>query len=164
MILLNGHSIDPKRKIPLESMSLQLKERDSTATIVPADMTGIGVNSWMKDDTEPGAGIVWRVRSISQAYATKTPTVQLEHLINSLADRIRATLEELKVPMLVPGITNQIFPILSDAVLGELAKNISFTEMGRVDETHRAIRFCTSWATTEQNVEFLCAELKRLLA
>ena len=83
---------------------------------------------------------------------------------NSLADRIRATLEELKVPMLVPGITNQIFPVLSDTVLEELAKTISFTEMGRVDETHRAIRFCTSWATTEQNVEFLCAELNRLLA
>lgn len=88
MILLNGHSLIPERKIPLESMNLQLKERDSTATIVPADMTGIGVNSWMRDDTEPGAGIVWRVKSISQAFATRTPTVQLEHMINSLRDRI----------------------------------------------------------------------------
>lgn len=88
MILLNGHSLTPERKIPLESMNLQLKERDSTATIIPADMTGIGVNSWMRDDTEPGAGIVWRVKSISQAYAIRTPTVQLEHMINSLRDLI----------------------------------------------------------------------------
>ena len=88
MILLTGHTMTPERKIPLESMQLTLKERDSTATIVPADMTGIGVNSWMKDDTEPGVGIVWRVKSISQAYATRTPTVQLEHMINSLKDRI----------------------------------------------------------------------------
>ena len=88
MILLTGHSLTPAKKIPLESMNLQLKERESTATIVPADMDGIGVNSWMKDDTEPGAGIVWRVKSISQAYAIRTPTVQLEHLINSLRDLI----------------------------------------------------------------------------
>ena len=88
MILLQGHSISPLKKIPLEEMSLQLKERDSTATIVPADMDGITVNSWMVDDTEPGKGIVWRVKSISQAYATRTPTVQLEHAINTLKDRI----------------------------------------------------------------------------
>lgn len=88
MILLSGHSLSPARKIPLEGLSLQLKERDSTATMIPADMTGIGVNSWMRDDTEPGAGIIWRVKSISQAYAIRTPTVQLEHMINSLRDRI----------------------------------------------------------------------------
>ena len=88
MILLQGHSISPLKKIPLETMSLQLKERDSTASIVPADMDGITVNSWMVDDTGPGKGIVWRVKSISQAYATRTPTVQLEHAINTLKDRI----------------------------------------------------------------------------
>ena len=88
MILLTGHSLTPERKIPLEGLSLQLKERDSTATMIPADMEGIGVNSWMRDDTEPGDGIIWRVKSISQAYATRTQTVQLEHMINSLRDQI----------------------------------------------------------------------------
>lgn len=88
MILLSGHSLNRARKIPLEAMSLSLKERDSTAAITPADMTGIGVNSWMQDDTEPGKGMVWRVRSISTAYATNTPTVQLEHIINTLKDRV----------------------------------------------------------------------------
>lgn len=88
MILLNGRSLTPKRKIPLEAMSIQLRERDSTATMTPADMTGIQVNSWVRDETEPGKGIVWRVRSISQAFATKTPTVQLEHTIVTLKDVI----------------------------------------------------------------------------
>ena len=88
MILLNGRSLTPKRKIPLEAMSIQMKERDSTATMTPADMTGIQVNSWVRDETEPGKGIVWRVRSISQAFATKTPTVQLEHTIVTLKDVI----------------------------------------------------------------------------
>ena len=79
-----------------------------------------------------------------------------------LADKIRATLDELGVNYLVPGITNQIFPILSDNCLTELAKEFCFTEMERVSDTHRAIRFCTSWATTEENVEKLCDALKKL--
>lgn len=88
MILLNGHSLTPARKVPVEAESIQLKERESTATLTPADMTGIGVNSWLKDEGNPGDGIVWRVKSIGQAYATATPTVQLEHLISSLKDVI----------------------------------------------------------------------------
>lgn len=76
-----------------------------------------------------------------------------------LADKIRATLNELKISYLVPGITNQIFPILSDKCLEELAKEFCFTEMERVNDTHRAVRFCTSWATTEENVEKLCQAL-----
>ena len=88
MLLLNSHSLTPVRKVPVESMSIQLKERESTATLTPADMTGITVGSWLKDETEPGAGIVWRVKSIAYAYATNTPTLQLEHIISTLKDRI----------------------------------------------------------------------------
>ena len=78
------------------------------------------------------------------------------------ANRIRATLEELGVPYLVPGVTNQIFPILSDAWLDQLAKEFVFCEQERVDETHRAVRFCTSWATKEENVDKLCQALRKL--
>lgn len=81
---------------------------------------------------------------------------------DAMADKIRACLAELNIPCLVPGITNQIFPILPDSVLNELAKTICFTEMGRYDEHHRTIRFCTSWATSEENVETLIGELRRL--
>ena len=88
MILLTGHSLNRARKVPLEALSLSLKERESTATMTPADMSGIGTESWLLDDTEPGAGIVWRVKSIGTAYATNTPTVQLEHVISTLKDRI----------------------------------------------------------------------------
>jgi len=81
---------------------------------------------------------------------------------NALADQIRDTLERLQVPFLIPGVTNQLFPIFPDSLLDELAKDFSFTEMGRVDETHRAVRFCTSWATTQENVQKLCDALERL--
>ena len=88
MILLSGHSLTHARRVPLEALSLSLKERESTATMTPASMTGIGVSSWFLDDTEPGRGIVWRVKSLGVAYTTNTPTIQLEHVINTLRDRI----------------------------------------------------------------------------
>ena len=80
----------------------------------------------------------------------------------AMADKIRATLEEIGVALFVPGTTNQIFPILSDALLAELGKEFTFVEQERVSPTHRAVRFCTSWATTEQNTDALCACLRRL--
>ena len=79
-----------------------------------------------------------------------------------MADRLRDCFDSLDVPYLVPGITNQIFPILSDTLLAELSSNFMFTEMERVDANHRCVRFCTSWATKQENVDALCAELKRL--
>ena len=79
-----------------------------------------------------------------------------------LADQIRATFDEMGVSYHVPGVTNQIFPILSDEFLAELGRNFMFTEMGRVDDTHRCVRFCTSWASTQENVDALCRELKRI--
>ena len=79
-----------------------------------------------------------------------------------LADRIRRTIDSLGYPYLVEGTTNQIFPILPDWFLAELGKNFTFSEQERVDETHRAVRLCTSWATTQENADALCAEMVRI--
>jgi len=81
---------------------------------------------------------------------------------NALADQIRTTLSNLGYELLVPGTTNQIFPILPDALLSKLRENFSFTEQQRMDESHRAVRFCTSWATTQENVDALCRALEEL--
>ena len=80
-----------------------------------------------------------------------------------LADRLRACMKSLNVPFLVESTTNQLFPILPDDILSKLAEKYVFCEQERVDETHRAVRFCTSWATKEENVDALCADLEALL-
>ena len=87
---------------------------------------------------------------------------EISRQADALADQLRQTFDEIGAPYLVPGITNQVFPILSDALLEELSKEFCFTEMERVDQTHRAVRFCTSWATTQENVEKLCKKLREL--
>lgn len=81
-----------------------------------------------------------------------------------LADRLRETIGALGYPLLISGVTNQVFPILPDALLEKLSEKYAFTEQQRVDEAHRAVRFCTSWATKPENVEALCQDLEKYAA
>ena len=79
---------------------------------------------------------------------------------NRQADQIRQTLADLGYPLLVPGSSNQIFPILPDRLLEKLGKEFTFSDNGRVDADHRVVRFCTSWATEQASVDALCEALK----
>ena len=81
---------------------------------------------------------------------------------DKLADRIREVIDDLGYPYLVENKTNQIFPILPDTVLEALKKTYVFNDMDRVDDLHRAVRICTSWATKEENVAQLCRDLRAL--
>ena len=81
---------------------------------------------------------------------------------NQLANQIRKTIIELGYRELVPTSSNQVFPILPDDVLEELAKTFCFTEMHRVDSKHRCVRFCTSWATKAEHVNLLCDTLRAI--
>lgn len=79
-----------------------------------------------------------------------------------LADKLRDTFTELGYPFFMENTTNQLFPILPSRVRAELSKKYTFIEMDKVDEDRCACRFCTSWATKEENVDALCADLREL--
>lgn len=79
-----------------------------------------------------------------------------------MADMIRSTLIEHGHPLLVEGVTNQIFPVLPDELLEQLAKEFTFSEQERVDASHRAVRFCTSWASKTEDVAALCEKIALL--
>ena len=79
------------------------------------------------------------------------------------AQRIAAALTDRNVPMYVPSPTNQIFPILSDAQIARLQEQVAFYTNARVDATHQAVRFVTSWATTDAQVDALLAVLAQVL-
>ena len=81
-----------------------------------------------------------------------------EHAIR-MADKLRAAFENAGIPFFVPGTTNQLFPVLPDAVLRKLSGKYVWVDMDRVDDTHRAIRLCTSWGTREENVDAFCRDL-----
>ena len=89
MILLRGHTLQAKNWFRVERMPLNLEERNSTATItVGPDAPEININDWLKDDTEPGKGIIWRVKSVQNQVDTKTRTISIEHIIQSLKDQV----------------------------------------------------------------------------
>lgn len=81
---------------------------------------------------------------------------------NDLAQKLRHTLLELRYPMLVPTTTNQLFPILPDALLAQLEKEFTFVRQKKMGDGTTAVRFCTSWATTEENLVKLCQALRNL--
>lgn len=82
---------------------------------------------------------------------------------NTQAQRIAAALAGRGVPMYMPSPTNQIFPVLPDAQISRLQEQVAFYTTARVDETHQAVRFVTSWATTDAQVDALLAVLAEVL-
>ena len=80
-----------------------------------------------------------------------------------LAEKLKDELTKMGVEFYIDSPTNQQFPILPDAVLAELKKKYSFAYQERMDETHSAVRFCTCWATKEENVDMLLADIQKLL-
>ena len=64
--------------------------------------------------------------------------------------------------LFVDSPTNQQFPILPDRAVEALGKKYSFEVWARVDEGHTAVRFCTSWSTTDQDVSALIADIQAL--
>ncbi|HBL84733.1 MAG: threonine aldolase [Clostridiales bacterium GWF2_38_85] len=55
--------------------------------------------------------------------------------------------------------TNQLFPIIHNEKFEKLSEKYSFSFWGKVDETHSAVRFCTSWATKAEDIIALVADI-----
>ena len=88
---------------------------------------------------------------------------QLGRHADELAYRVRDIFRAAGYPMLFDSPTNQQFPILPDADY-EVLRNTSEGEFwARVDESHSAIRFCTSWCTTKEAVDRLEAAVSALM-
>jgi len=81
---------------------------------------------------------------------------------DKMADKIRRTLTDLGYELYLPGTTNQVFVTLPDQMLSELGKKFTFAIWEKADENHTTVRFCTSWATTDENTDALCTAFKRL--
>ena len=79
-----------------------------------------------------------------------------------LAMRLREAFEAKGWPLYYDSPTNQQFPIVPDSDLAKLAEKYTFSHWARVDDTHCAVRFCTSWATKESDVDKLIADIEAL--
>ncbi|MBQ2833832.1 MAG: low specificity L-threonine aldolase, partial [Clostridia bacterium] len=75
---------------------------------------------------------------------------------------IREGMERAGIAQFIKTTTNQVFPVITREQEKALAEKVEFEHWGDVDDTHVAIRFVTSWATKEEDVRVLCAELEAL--
>lgn len=74
-----------------------------------------------------------------------------------LAMKLRGALREKGWDFLVDSPTNQQFPVLPDAVLKTLDGHFSYSYWQSMGEGMSAVRFCTSWATKEADIDELIA-------
>lgn len=71
------------------------------------------------------------------------------------AEDLKKLFRDKGYPFFKNSPTNQQFIVLSDEKIKELAPLVRFEIWERVDDTHCAVRFATSWATTKEDIEKL---------
>ena len=79
----------------------------------------------------------------------------------ALAAKIQDTIKTAGIPLYLESPTNQVFCIMENARLEALGNEVEYSFWEKANETHTVIRFATSWATQEENVEKLCELLRR---
>lgn len=78
---------------------------------------------------------------------------------NRLARRLTDALREKGYKFYAESPTNQVFPILTIDKAETLSHDFGFENWGNTDDTHIATRFCTSWATTDEQIDALIKAL-----
>lgn len=79
-----------------------------------------------------------------------------------MAQYLQGGLKNLGLPMMVDSPTNQIFPIVPDALLPLLDKVCTYEVWCKADESHTVVRFVTSFATTLADADGLLKAIKSM--
>lgn len=79
-----------------------------------------------------------------------------------MSDKIRALFRERGYEFFIETTTNQIFIILENDKMNELAKYVTFGFWENLDENHTVVRFASSWATTDADIAELEAALDKI--
>ncbi|MBQ6403078.1 MAG: hypothetical protein IJI27_04160, partial [Oscillospiraceae bacterium] len=83
---------------------------------------------------------------------------------NAMARRLSDGLKALGAELYMDSPTNQIFPIFPNRVVEALRENFLFDFIAPAEDDRSVIRFCTSWATPEENVDALLRAIKEQLS
>lgn len=78
------------------------------------------------------------------------------------AEEIRAVMTEKGYTFVAPNHTNQIFVVMPDKDLQVLGEQFEYAYDSQVAEDTSLVRFCTSWATKDENVEKLVNAIRAL--
>lgn len=75
------------------------------------------------------------------------------------AEKLKKALIQKGYSLFLDSPTNQQFVILENEKMKELSEKVTFSVWEPVDEHHTAVRFATSWATKEEDIDALIALL-----
>ncbi|MDD4371266.1 MAG: aminotransferase class V-fold PLP-dependent enzyme [Anaerostipes sp.] len=84
---------------------------------------------------------------------------ELSKKADQLAMEIKEAFLDKGYELFVESDTNQQFPILPHRIMAALGVDYAFCFWEKVDEGHSAVRFCTSWATKEEDVKQLIEDI-----
>ncbi|MGV3463760.1 MAG: threonine aldolase family protein [Heyndrickxia sp.] len=73
--------------------------------------------------------------------------------------RLKQAFEEKGIKLFGESFTNQQFPILTNTQLDYLGKKCGFEIWGKVNENETVVRFCTSWATRQEDIDALIKDI-----
>ena len=88
--------------------------------------------------------------------------MQLSHHAVGLAMKIRKAVLAKGFRLSAESPTNQQFFVLPNEALAKLEEKYAFSPMGVPGQTESEIRICTSWATREEDVDALIADINAL--
>lgn len=72
-----------------------------------------------------------------------------------MADKMRKAFREKGYEFYIETVTNQIFIVLENKKMQELSSSVCFSFWERIDSGHTVVRFASSWATREEDVDGL---------
>lgn len=81
---------------------------------------------------------------------------------NEMAEQLRRGIADCGYTFHWDSTTNQLFPVLPNAVMDELAKDFLFSKQLTIDGNHTCIRLVTSWATRQDGVDAFLEALGKL--
>ena len=79
------------------------------------------------------------------------------------AMRLKEAFLDKGYPLLYDSYTNQQFPIMPNVQLKKLEEKYSFELWCTMDAEYSAVRFCTSWATKDEDIDTLLKDLEELV-
>ena len=73
-----------------------------------------------------------------------------------MANQIEKAFVQKGYRIFIDSPTNQKFVILENSQMAKLKEAVSFSYWQKYDENHTVVRFATSWATTQKQIDDLC--------
>lgn len=83
---------------------------------------------------------------------------------NDMAKLLKDTMQKAGFSFDSDSPTNQLFPIFPNELIEKINENYITSLWRKVDENHSSIRFCTSWATKEEDVRKFIEYFENLIA